>query len=327
MRRQQLELITIRAVEHVLSGQTHEDSLIEFKATWPEISKVRQLAGHANSARGEDIIWIVGVDEKKHSLTNPERQDSAQWWAQMSKRFDGLVAPEMTDLVVPIGESGAVTALMFHTDRSPYVISVPSGGAVEREVPIRDGTRTRSATRHELLRLLTPTASLPDFSVLDASLTATQAMVREKEKWTAYASAKLYVEQGIDSSSFFPSHGMHGTLKTINNNTVDHVFTKRLVSDHDYTPGDSGIHWRTDGAIANGPTVFEVLAWNTADGLIPDAVLAADGFMLDLAFQVAGSDRGIALSIHLSAPELDERGGLQKVRARHTINRWSAESQ
>ncbi|MER6492495.1 hypothetical protein [Streptomyces griseorubiginosus] len=319
MRRQQLELITIRAVEHVLGGQTNEDSLIEFKATWPETGKVRQLAGHANSARGEDIIWIIGVDEKKHSLTNPQRQDSAQWWAQMGKRFDGLVAPEMTDLVVPIGESGAVTALLFRTDRSPYVISVPSGGAVEREVPIRDGTRTRSATRHELLRLLAPTASLPDFSVLGASLTATQTTARDKEKWTAYASAKLYVEQGIDSSSFFPSHGMHGTLKTLNENATDHVFTKQLVSQAGYKPGDSGIHWRTDGAIANGPTVFDVLAWNTADGIIPEKVLAAGGFKLDLAFQVAGSDRGIALSVNLSAPELEERGGSLRIKAHHTI--------
>lgn len=242
MRRQQLELITIRAVEHVLSGQTNKDSLIEFKAAWPEISKVRQLAGHANSARGEEKIWIIGVDEKKHALTNPQRQDSAQWWAQMSKRFDGLVAPEMTDLVVPIGESGAVTALLFHTDRSPYVISVPSGGAVEREVPIRDGTRTRSATRHELLRLLAPTVSLPDFSVLDASLTANQTLVKENEKWTVYASAKLYVEQGIDSSSFFPSHGMNGTLRILKNDTTSEVFKKRLVSQAGYAPGDSGIH-------------------------------------------------------------------------------------
>lgn len=62
-----------------------------------------------------------------------------------------------------------------------------------------------------------------------------------------------------------------------------------------------------------------MLAWNTADGLIPDEVLTADGFILDLAFQVAGSGRGITLSIRLSAPELDERGGLHRIKARRAI--------
>jgi hypothetical protein len=133
MRRQQLEIITIRAVEHVLNGQSNEDSLIEFKATWPETTKVRQLAGHANSARSEEILWIIGVDEKNHTLTSPERQDPAQWWAQMCKRFDGLVAPEMMDLVVPIGESDAVTSLLFQTDRSP----------LRNYGPLRGSGRTR----------------------------------------------------------------------------------------------------------------------------------------------------------------------------------------
>ncbi|WP_371528682.1 hypothetical protein OG302_24155 [Streptomyces sp. NBC_01283] len=315
MRRQQLELITIRAVEHVLSGRTSEDSLIEFKATWPEVAKVRQLAGHANGARGEEIIWIIGVDEKAHTLTNPERQDSAQWWAQMSKRFDGLVAPEMTDLVVPIGDSGAVTSLLFQTDRSPYVITVPSGGAVEREVPIRDGTRTRSATRHELLRLLVPAATLPDLSVLDARLTISEVLAKEKKRWTAHASAMLYIEQGMNSSCFFPAHGMHGSLETHNGTTMYRAFTKGIQSDLRLSSGDSGVQWRADGAIANGPTAFDVLIWTSSDGEIPENVAKADGYTLNLSFEVAGSDRTIPLPILLTAPEVSERHGFKKLEA------------
>ena len=175
MRRQQLELITIKAVERVLSGERNEDSLIELKSEWPEVSKARQLAGHANSARGEEIIWIIGVDERSRRLSKPIPQDLAQWWAQMSKKFDGQVVPEMMDLAVPIGDEGSVTALAFQTDRSPYLITV-QGGAVEREIPIRDGTRTRSATRYEVLRLLIPAASVPTLTPLGASAGASESV-------------------------------------------------------------------------------------------------------------------------------------------------------
>ncbi|MFF3963773.1 hypothetical protein ACFYZI_19705 [Streptomyces griseorubiginosus] len=320
MRRQQLELITIRAVEHVLSGQTNEDSLIEFKATWPEVAKVRQLAGHANSARGEEIIWIIGVDEKAHALTNPERQDSAQWWAQMSKRFDGLVAPEMMDLVVSIGDSGAVTALLFQTDRSPYVITVPSGGAVEREVPIRDGTRTRSATRHELLRLLMPAATLPDLSVLDAQLGISEGTFREEKRWTAYVSAMLYIEQGMNSSCFFPAHGMRGTLDVHNATGRHQVFAGSLQSDMQLSSGNSGLEWRSDGAVAKGPTAFDVQIQTTIKGTIPGNVLSADGYTLNLSFAVAGSDRNIPLAIRLSAPKHFAQDGFVRLKASRTVD-------
>jgi hypothetical protein len=315
MRRQQLELITIRAVEHVLNGQSNEDSLIEFKATWPETTKVRQLAGHANSARSEEILWIIGVDEKNHTLTSPERQDPAQWWAQMCKRFDGLVAPEMMDLVVPIGESDAVTSLLFQTDRSPYVITVPSGGAVEREVPIRDGTRTRSATRHELLRLLAPAASLPDLTVLEAQLDVSERLHQGSRRWRAYATALLYIEQGISTATFFPAHRMYGTLKAHNSGVAHQVFTGGIHTAMKLGSSDSGVHWRADGAVALGPTAFDVRVSASGEGGIPESVAKADGYTLDLSLQIAGSDRTIRLPVRFSAPEHSVDNGLPRVRA------------
>lgn len=65
MRIQQVEEKVLNAVETVLAGGSVEDSRIECKSDWPSVDKVRQLAGHANAARGETIIWIIGIDEKR----------------------------------------------------------------------------------------------------------------------------------------------------------------------------------------------------------------------------------------------------------------------
>ena len=315
MRRQQLELIVIKAVERVLSGRSNEDSRIEFKATWPDISKVRQLAGHANSARSEEIIWIIGVDEKAGKLTNPESQDAAQWWAQMSKRFDERIAPELMDLVVPVGNSGAVTALLFQTDRSPYVITVPSVGAVEREVPMRDGTRTRSATRYELLRLLTPAANLPTFAVLDASLRLREEEEEEELRGSVFGWVNFYIEQPIDASAFFPEHGMSSSVEAYKDGLLHHSLNLRVREYRDvFKRAPSGITWRRDGAMANGPGVLEISVSAITDGL-PNPLLAADGYQLKTSFEVAGAERVVRHAIEFSDLVAGEMLGRPDIRA------------
>ena len=75
---QHWELFTT-VVDRVLRNQKNEDDRIELKGVWPEPSgrrTARQLAGHANAARGERVLWIVGLSEE-HGLigvnlpTNP----------------------------------------------------------------------------------------------------------------------------------------------------------------------------------------------------------------------------------------------------------------
>jgi hypothetical protein len=317
MRRQQVELIVIKAVERVLSGRSNEDSRIEFKATWPDVSKVRQLAGHANSARSEEIIWIIGVDEKAGRLTNPESQDAAQWWAQMSKRFDERVAPELMDLVVPVGDSGAVTALLFQTDRSPYVITVPSGGAVEREVPMRDGTRTRSATRYELLRLLTPAANLPTFAVLDASLRLREEEGDKGLEGKVFGRVTLYIEQPVDASAFLPAHGMSGSVAAYKDGALHQSSLNLRVRDYrgEFKRVPSGMIWRSDGAMANGPTVCDISVSAVTGGGLPSPLLTADGYQLKTSFEVAGAERVIHLAVEFSDLVAGEMLGRPEVRA------------
>jgi len=74
LRPQQLEARTIELVDLVLAGKRIEDDLVECKGEWPDPQKrsaARQLAGHANKAGSEPILWIIGLDEKSHALTHP----------------------------------------------------------------------------------------------------------------------------------------------------------------------------------------------------------------------------------------------------------------
>src|SRR5262249_30446333 len=73
--------------------------------------------------------------------------------------FEGGIAPEMQwGQNVPIGDK-AVVGMLFDSSRAPYVVKARV--AAETEVPWREGTRTRSARRQDLIRLLAPTIRLP----------------------------------------------------------------------------------------------------------------------------------------------------------------------
>lgn len=214
MNKQEIEALVLSVVDRVLNnGQKVEDSLIECKREWPDRSKARQLAGHANSARGEEIVWIIGIDETGRKLTSPESPDLADWWSGMSSRFDDHVVPEMRDLIVQVTPKEFVTALVFSTDRAPYVIKVASStGPIEREVPIRDGTRTRSSYRHELLRLLRPAAVPPPASLIYVHLTG---RARSQKSVSFTLRAHLYIDQRPDETVMLPYHLMQSYLKPV----------------------------------------------------------------------------------------------------------------
>jgi hypothetical protein len=86
----------------------------------------------------------------------------------VEKRFSELAPSLLADINVPAGTL-TVVALVFETDRSPYVVKVTDDYL---EVPWRDGTRTRSAKRGELLRILSPLQRRPDVEVLGGSMYA-----------------------------------------------------------------------------------------------------------------------------------------------------------
>jgi hypothetical protein len=175
MRLHEIEAWALSVIERIETGQRIEDSRIELKAAWIDpVRAARRLAGQANAARGSDILWLIGVDERK-GVVGANYEELANWYAEVRAQFDGL-APRLIDLNVPVRDK-TVAALLFEVDRVPFVIrnpafGSPEGGPVEREVPWREGTSVRTARRDDLLRLLSPLTKLPSFEVLDGTLEA-----------------------------------------------------------------------------------------------------------------------------------------------------------
>lgn len=172
----QIESWALRVIERVENRQPNEDDLVELKRDWIDPQRAaRRIAGHANAARGEPILWLVGVDEQA-GVVGASPVDLATWYSAVESHFDEL-APRLRTINVPWGGQ-TVVALLFETDRAPFVVKnavygQPGAGPVEREVPWREGTSVRSARRLDLLRLISPLVSAPDAEVVSGRMYVT----------------------------------------------------------------------------------------------------------------------------------------------------------
>jgi hypothetical protein len=179
MNSRQIESWALRVINCVKSGQPNEDFLVELKREWiQEYKAARRIAGHANAARGENILWLIGVDEEKgvDCVIGANAADIASWYPTVESFFNEL-APRMIPLNIPVDDK-TVVALLFETDRAPFIIKnqaygSPGGGYIEFEVPWRENTATRSARRSDLIRLLAPLELLPEIEILDINLAVT----------------------------------------------------------------------------------------------------------------------------------------------------------
>jgi hypothetical protein len=167
-----LESWALAVVARVEAGARVEDARVELKREWIDSHKAaRRLAGHANAARGAEVLWIIGLDEVSGIVgTNP--QQLADWWSRVQAGFDGI-SPSLTDLILH-KDGKTLCALVFTTSRAPYVVKNPlfgsaAAGPIALEVPWREGTKVRSATRNDLLQILNSVATLPEIEALHGS--------------------------------------------------------------------------------------------------------------------------------------------------------------
>ncbi len=157
MRTNEIEAWAMQIVQRVSSGQPVEDSRVELKGEWPDKPDrvARRIAGHCNAAKGAPVLWLIGVDEST-GIVPHKPVELADWWNQVKTHFDE-VPPVIRDLSLTANER-PFTALLFETDRAPYVVKVaPASGGVTLEVPWREATAVRSARRHEMISLFGPT--------------------------------------------------------------------------------------------------------------------------------------------------------------------------
>lgn len=202
MRPNELEHLVLRLIDDVASEKPVEDSRVELKGSWPTDTTraARRLAGHCNAARGEPVIWVIGVDESQ-GLRGALREDLPAWIDQVKKCFVGLSPDLVRDIDVQVADK-TVVALLFATDRAPFVVKnpeygQPSGGPVESEVPWREGTGVRSCRRDDLLRLLIPIQQLPSVTVIEgffsSILAPSEKLPRNQTEEYCQLQIQLYV--------------------------------------------------------------------------------------------------------------------------------------
>ncbi|HUW19439.1 MAG TPA: hypothetical protein VMW16_09065 [Sedimentisphaerales bacterium] len=98
MRPNDIEYWALSIIKRVESSQPVEDSRVELKAVWPEDHKkaARQIAGHANAAGGEPILWLIGVDEQ-NGVTGANYTEISAWRQSVEAKF-GELPPSLSHL-------------------------------------------------------------------------------------------------------------------------------------------------------------------------------------------------------------------------------------
>jgi hypothetical protein len=143
---------------------------------------------------------LIGVDQKS-GVVGVLHAELSNWWSAVQAQFNEL-APGMKDLVIT-ADSRTVVALLFATDRAPFVVNA-TGGILE--VPWREGTRTNSAKRSDLLRLLVPTVRVPTFEILSGYFNVKRERIGSGESLVAKISMKIYVVPVDHRRVVFPVH-------------------------------------------------------------------------------------------------------------------------
>lgn len=84
MRNSEIERWSLDVIRRVEGQQPVEDSRVELKRAWPSDypKTARRIAGHANAARGEPILWLIGVDETAGVL-GADYAEFSGWFSQV----------------------------------------------------------------------------------------------------------------------------------------------------------------------------------------------------------------------------------------------------
>lgn len=227
----EIELWALEVLERVTHGNFHEDSLVELKRELPDSYRAaRRIAGHCNAARGETVLWIIGVDENT-GVTGCRLADLAKTLPSIWQHFESE-PPESCE--VSIGFSGtACTALAFSALRVPYMVKNPSFGSeaghvIEAEIPWRDGTRIRTARRDEVLRLLIDYSHSPQVEFLSGKVFAISPDNISHKMKEGFVPIRIqiefYVMPRTKDSIVIPRHRIRGCLTDIGQEASSSAF-------------------------------------------------------------------------------------------------------
>lgn len=303
MRTAEIDAWVQRIASETAAGRQSEDARVELKKTWPSAEDAAwRIAGHANAAGGEPILWVIGL-APDGSVADLEANELANWWPQVCKYFDDGVAPIMRDVVVHL-PTGAVVALLFDTEAAPFVVK---GGRHNFEVPFREGTRTDGARRRHLTRLLAPTAVAPLLDILGFELVVFQTGTTESPAFGWRFEISLFVTP----VGRRPPHLYFDRIHPV----VRHMETGKSVTFMNQ------VHFEaTEGAVVSDeaealvtvrePSFISVLG----DAYVPKDTLPDDGLEFELRLARIGDATPLIVQVLLQSTNVDPRTD--------TVRRW-----
>jgi hypothetical protein len=235
MRPSQIENWALKIIERVESKQPIEDSRVELKSNWIDPQKgARRLAGHANASRGEPILWLIGVNEDE-GVIGVEKEELSTWINKVQSIFES-VSPSLQDIA--ISHNGKTfLALLFETDRAPFVIKVTEYGKMKglpsHEVPWREGTEIRTARRSDLIKLLVPIIHEPIIELLNGGMTLNK--YRDYLVWKL--DLQIYITPEMNTSFAIPYHKCQILFEVEGKQQLTNISNLSLKPPYKFIPG------------------------------------------------------------------------------------------
>jgi hypothetical protein len=185
---------------------------------------VERITAQANAARGEDFLWLIGIDPgKPDPFVEITNIDPDAWLREVESYFVDNHHPEWRCFQVAYNGKG-VYVIAFGTSDFPFLISLKKynqkggcpEGVAEAELPWRAGTGTQSATRQQILSLLYRVPPLPDIEVLGSEF------LPNKLHFDRDFYVKLYVIPRSRDPVVIPIHRVQWTIRLPNG--VEQIF-------------------------------------------------------------------------------------------------------
>ncbi len=301
MTKSQIEYWALRVVDRVRASGPREDAYEELKAEWPQVLGVqhgtdksaaykvaRQLAGLAN-ARGEPVLWLIGVDED-NGIVGADPEELASWWPRVEAQFDDS---ELLSVLVPrqrvpeievlggaltetrVGEVAADRTCLLDLSLKLYVVPREQSRLV---IPFH---RCRASAVFQGQRPLT--IPLQDIRVSPDSKASPTAPLRP---------------------GFQPVHGSHETRVENLSRTIQGTETEILID-------GPGLLNLTAHACDEAPPILEP-APDDASGQIQLVVPPPTGLRVDVALALAMFDFPLIVSAVFHSTELSHMGTYKK---------------
>jgi hypothetical protein len=192
---------------------------------------------------------------------------------------------------------------------------------VEREVPIRVATATRSAHRHDLIRMLAPVVTVPQAFPIRVSI-RTFALGEHADDPHIALDATVFFEHSGADPVMLPANQMWARVHFDTSHVAYDLppFDMSISRSGEMTSEPFGIQQTRDGVVVSGPGSLDVTGRASFEGENLLLLRQVTSPQVRLSFGVAGMDRRVELLATLYRPTPLKAGWYFK---ESPMNPWS----